>query len=97
LVADFTVASSKGKILLRALGGSLKDTVLDLANANGSVIFTNDNWQDMQKDQIEATGLAPTNVNDSAIIANLDPGSYLAIVRTKKKGGTATVEVLSLP
>jgi hypothetical protein len=82
------------------LGVSLKDTTLELANANGSSIFINDNWQDMQKAQIQATALAPTNNKDSAIVANLDSGSYMAIVRgngKNSKGGTARVEVYSLP
>src|SRR5262249_27264387 len=100
LSGDFTIGNGTAKqnILLRALGISLKDTTLELANANGSTIFTNDNWQDSQKAAIEATGLTPPNLTDSAIIANLDPGSYRAIVRGKKnKTGAARLEVYSLP
>ena len=98
LVADFTIASSKQKVLIRGIGLTLKDAVLTLANGNGSTIFTNDNWQDTQKAQIEATGLAPTNNNDSAIVADLDPGNYQAILLGKKnKSGSARVEVIPVP
>lgn len=101
LMGDFTIGNgtAKTKVLLRALGVKLKDTTLELANAaDGSTIVINDNWQDMQKTDIEATGLAPANNNDSAIVANLNPGSYRAIVRGKKnKTGDARLEVYSLP
>jgi hypothetical protein len=37
-------------------------------------------------------------VKESAIVANLDPGSYRAIVRgNKNKTGVGTVEVYALP
>lgn len=85
-------------MLLRALGISLKDPTLELANANGPTIVTNDNWQDTQKEQIEATGLAPNNSRDSAILADLDPGSYRAIVRgSKNKRAAAILELYRLP
>jgi hypothetical protein len=58
----------------------------------------NDNWPDTQAADIQATGLAPSNTKESAIIANLDPGSYRAIVRgNKNKTGVGTVEVYTLP
>jgi hypothetical protein len=97
LIGGFTIGGSgKTRVLLRGLG--LKDPTLELANANRSSIFLNNNWQDTQSAAIQATGLAPGNVKESAIVANLDPGSYLAIVRgNKKKTGVGTVEVYTLP
>jgi citrate synthase len=62
------------------VSGALADPVLELHKSDGTVV-TNDNWKDTQQTAIAATGLAPTNDLESAIIANLPPGSYTAIVR----------------
>jgi hypothetical protein len=44
-----------------------------------------------------ATGLAPTNTLESAILANLAAGSYTAIVSDKNGGtGVALVEVFAV-
>ena len=46
---------------------------------------------------IEATGLAPTNDLESAIIATLDPGLYTAVVNGKDGGtGVGLVEAYDL-
>jgi hypothetical protein len=75
---------------IRALGPSLidagladvlPDPTLEFHNGNGSLIAFNDNWKDAQQAEIEATGLAPTNDLESAILVRLDPGLYTAIVR----------------
>ena len=98
MIGDFTLeGSTKAKVLLRALGSSLQDPTLELATADGSTIAANDNWQDTQKAQIEATGLAPNDDNDTAIVTDLDPGSYRAIVRGKNKKGSVTLELYTLP
>jgi hypothetical protein len=91
LMGDFTIGGGDGKtkVLIRVLGpslegaGTLQDPTLELDNANGTQIFFNDNWQDSQAAQIQATGLAPTNSKESAIVVNLDPGHYTATVRGK--------------
>ena len=84
------------RVLLRAIGPSLSnfgitdplaDPVLELHAQDGMLISTNDNWNSPPAPDIEATGLAPTNPLESAIIATLDPGLYTAIV-TGKNGGT---------
>jgi hypothetical protein len=88
--SGFTVnTGGKVNVLIRALGpsfGGLADPTLELDKADGTRIFFNDNWQDSQKSQIQATGMAPTNPNESAIVANLDPGDYIAVVRGKVTG-----------
>jgi hypothetical protein len=62
----------------------LSDPVLELHAADQSLISSNDNWQDnSQAGEIEATGLAPTNPSESALIATLDPGPYTAILSGK--------------
>ena len=61
------------------------------------MIAFNDNWKDTQQGQIEATGLAPTNDAESAIVETLLPGNYTAIVRGKNNTmGVALVEAYGL-
>ena len=96
-------SSGTGQVLIRAIGPSLSgsgvpnpvnDPVLALFDANGQKIITNDNWEDNQQAAIMATGLAPTNTLESAILANLSSGAYTAIVSDKNGGtGVALVEV----
>ena len=42
--------------------------------------ITNNNWKDTQETEIQATGIAPTNDLESAIVKTLDPGAYTAIL-----------------
>ena len=93
-------------VVVRALGPSLSqagvsnalaDPTLELHDSSGTVITSNDDWQDTQKEQINATGLAPTDPNESAIYAALPTGAYTAVVRgTNDTTGTALVEVYSV-
>jgi hypothetical protein len=94
------------KVLVRAIGPSLaqhsitnplQDPTLELHNGNGALIAFNDNWKDTQQAQIQATGLQPTNDNESAILRTLPPGNYTAVVRGKNNTiGVALVEVYGL-
>jgi acetyl esterase/lipase len=93
-------------VLVRALGPSLApfgigsplpDPVLDLHDGNGSLIFSNDDWSSDQRQAIAATGLAPTDNRESAILATLQPGSYTAIVHDANGAtGVALVEAYDL-
>jgi hypothetical protein len=73
--------------IIRAIGpslplaGTLADPTLELHDGNGTIIASNDNWKDTQESAIQATGVAPTNDAESAIVETLAPGSYTAIVR----------------
>ena len=43
---------------------------------------TNDNWRDApNSSEIAATGLAPGDDREAAVLALLEPGTYTAIVR----------------
>ena len=100
-------AGSLLRVLVRALGPSLAsvgvatplaDPTLSLHDANGNVIANNDNWKDSQQAAIAATGKAPPNDNESAILALLAPGNYTAIVAGKNRTtGVALIEFYSLP
>ena len=48
--------------------GSLADPVIAIFEGNGQQIAPNDNWQDTQAIEIKATGKAPPNSSESAIL-----------------------------
>ena len=84
----------------------LADPTLELHDGTGALIASNDDWQHtiiggiISADQVAAiqnSGHAPTVATESAIIGNLPPGDYTAIVRGKNIiVGVALVEVYDL-
>lgn len=73
------------------------DPVLELHDADGDLLASNDNWKDTQETEIEATGLAPTNDAESALLQTLPSGAYTAIVRgAGDTTGVGLVEVYNL-
>ena len=91
------------RIIVRAIGpslnitGKLADPTLELRDGNGALIRANDNWRSDQQAEIIATGIPPANDLESAIVQNLAPGSYTAIVRgVNGTTGIALVEVYAL-
>jgi len=84
----------------------LPDPTLELHNGRGALIASNDNWQTTviggiitqdQVAEIQASGHAPSDPSESAIIADLSPGRYTATVRGKNIIiGIALVEVYDL-
>ena len=109
LIGGFILGSQTGstKVLTRATGPSLKpglanalgDPTLELYDQNGASIATNDNWKDApNRAAIEATGLAPTNDAESAILMTVPPTPYTAIVRGKNNTtGIGLIEVYNVP
>ena len=50
-----------------------------------------------QRDQLEITGIAPTNDKESALLVTPDPGSYTAVIRGKNNtAGVTLVEVYQM-
>ena len=109
LIGGFIVggnALANNAVIVRAIGPSLSqgrvtnplaDPTLELHNASGAIVASNDDWQDTQEAQITATGLAPTDPNESAIYATLPAGNYTGVVRgAGDTTGTALVEVYSI-
>lgn len=91
------------RVIVRAIGpsvaapGVLADPTLELRASDGTLIATNDNWRSDQEAEIVATGIAPTSELESAIVRELQPGTYTAIVRgVNDTAGVALVEVYSL-
>lgn len=107
LIGGFIVGGNQTqRMLLRAIGpslaanhvsGALADPMLELHNASGAVIASNDDWRAAQETEIEATGIAPVDDKESAIVATLAPGNYTAIVRgAANSTGIGLVEVYRL-
>lgn len=97
------VGSTDAKVVVRAIGPSLplsnalQNPTLDLYNANGEVLQSNDNWRDQQQPDIEATSLAPSNDLEAALVRTLQPGNYTAIVRgANETTGVGLVEVYNV-
>ncbi|HKP03198.1 MAG TPA: kelch repeat-containing protein [Chthoniobacterales bacterium] len=96
-------------VIVRALGpsvpvtGALANPTLELHDANGTSIASNDDWKtrpdgSSQQAEIEATTLPPSNDMESALVRRLSPGSYTAIVRGNNGStGIGLVEIYHLP
>ena len=95
------------RVLLRAIGPSLAaagiqdpvhDPQIELFDRDGAKIAGNNNWKDSQQAQIESTGAAPTTDAEAAIVIELTPGAYTAVVRAvDSHSGVALVEAYNLP
>jgi plastocyanin len=107
MIGGFIVTGSVSKkVIVRAIGPSLAeanvtdvlaDPVLELRAADGSLVKKNDNWKETQQAEIEATGVAPKNELESALVAPLNPGNYTAIVSGQgERTGVGLVEVYDL-
>ncbi len=94
MIAGLIVSGSSPKrVLLRALGptlgrapfnipGALANPTLELHAASSALITSNDNWTNSASvDEIRASGYAPPDNLEPAILATLNPGNYTAIVR----------------
>jgi hypothetical protein len=102
------------RVIVRAIGpsltangnplpGRLADPTLELHNASGTMVVTNDNWKindqtgQSQEADIRATTVPPANDLESTILATLPPDNYTAIVRGKNNTvGIAVVEAYNL-
>ena len=109
MIGGFIIGGGGGSgstVIVRAIGpsltaqnitGALADPSLDLYDANGMIIASNDNWKDTQEAEVTATTIPPTNDSESAIVDFLVPGAYTAIVRgVNGTTGVAFVEVYNL-
>jgi PKD domain len=111
LIGGFIAGPDSGaptEIVLRAIGPSLQsagiqnflaDPTLTFYDAQGNQLGFNDNWKDTQQSDIQASGLAPSDDHESAIlIPQVAAGSYTAIVRGKNDTtGVGLVEIYNIP
>jgi hypothetical protein len=116
MIGGFIVQGPQtNRVIIRAIGPELTqhgvpdampNPTLELHDATGALIASNDNWQTTviggiitsdQRAEILASGHAPTDGRESAIIADLPPGNYTAIVRgANDPTGVALVEAYDL-
>jgi hypothetical protein len=103
IAGTIVVGNGTTNVLFRAMGPStgipnaLLDPTLELHDGQGGIIATNDNWQDTQKDAIVATTIPPSDPRESAILRQLSPGNYTAVVRGKNNTkGVAVVEAYQI-
>jgi hypothetical protein len=81
------------RVVFRALGpsvksngnpvpGTLADPILEVRDANGTQLRSNDDWQQAPNAaEIQASGFAPSDPKESAILLTLPAGAYTSIVR----------------
>src|SRR4029077_14442422 len=91
------------KGILRAIGpsltadgvtGALQDPQIELHDATGALLDSNDNWQDsLDAGEIIASTIAPSDPREAAIVARLAPGNYTVVVSgVNNTTGIALVE-----
>lgn len=105
IAGTIVVGQAPQRVLIRAMGpslslqGKLADPILELRDANGSLLRSNDNWRSDQELEIIATTIPPSDDLESAIVQTLPAqgAAYTAIVRgTGGTTGIAVVEVYAL-
>jgi hypothetical protein len=107
MIGGFIAGNESGntRVLIRGLGpslqgevpGPLADPFLELHNANGATLESNDDWKDSpNRAEIEATGIPPDHDFESAILRSLPPGDYTAVLRGNIGSGIALVEIYNL-
>lgn len=108
LIGGFIIEGKQlKKVVLRAIGpslssagvaGVLPDPKLELHNASGDLIASNDNWQEsLDSGEVIDAGLAPSDPRESALVARLAPGTYTAVISgVNNATGIGLVESYSL-
>jgi hypothetical protein len=104
MIGGFILGGGTGasSVVIRGIGPSLSafgitnpllDPMLELHDANGAIIDSNDDWRTNQA-LIQSTGLQPSNDAESALLlSNPAPGAYTVILRGKNGGtGVGVIE-----
>jgi hypothetical protein len=105
MIGGFIIQGSTPQtVIVRARGPSLTAQGVAGALANPSLqlfsgatlVASNDDWGTAANAaQISASGFAPTNANESAILITLNPGAYTAIVSGVGSTGVGIIEVFA--
>lgn len=99
--------TADARVVVRGIGPSLaafgvtnalQNPTLELKNANGTTLMSNDDWQEGQPTEIAQLGLAPSDSRESALLISLPHGNFTAILRGKNNmTGVAVVEIYNVP
>jgi hypothetical protein len=106
-IAGFILGNQSGanSLVIRGIGPSLAkagvssplpNPALELRNADGVLLATNNDWQDnpVQAAQLIAAGLAPSDDREAGIVVSLQPGLYTALLAGENNTvGIGIVEV----
>ena len=107
VIAGFILGnnSANDRVVVRGLGPSLSqfglspilaNPTLELRDSSGTLLMSNNDWQDnaAQAAEIMAAGLAPGNQLEAALATTLPPGQYTALLAGLNNGtGIGIVEV----
>jgi trimeric autotransporter adhesin len=107
VIAGFILGGQNGndRVVVRGIGPSLTafgvpnalaNPTLELRNSDGTLLVSNNDWQDIpaQAAELIAAGLALTNNLESGIATTLPPGLYTALLAGLNDGtGIGLVEV----
>ena len=108
MIGGFIVGGDgTAKVIVRAIAPSLRergvpnplpDPTLQLFDRNGVQLEANDNWRDdPDQAEIAAAGIPPEHDLESALLSNIPPGAYTAVVAGKNSAtGVALVEIYHL-
>ncbi len=110
LIGGFiTGGTDARRLIVRALGpslsqfgvaGPLPDPTLELRNAQGTLINSNNDWQSNPADaaEIRSYGVGPQNALESALISTVPSGAYTAVVAGNgtQPTGVALVEIFQV-
>jgi hypothetical protein len=95
-------------VVVRGIGPSLapfglspvlEDPGIELYDGNGTILISNDDWQDnpAQAAQLVSVGLAPQDAKESAVFMSLPPGAFTAILGGANGGtGIGLVELYNV-
>jgi hypothetical protein len=97
--AQTVVVRARGPSLIPfGIPNALANPTLELfRSSDNTLILSNDDWQSAANAAaVQASGFAPSNTLESAILITLNPGAYTAIVRGAASGtGVGIVEVFA--
>jgi hypothetical protein len=106
MIGGFIVRNPSGRVIIRALGPSLQsfgvpnalpDPLLELHDASGTILASNDNWRSDQEAEIIATTIPPLQDLEAGIVMTLPTGAYTAIIRdANSETGVGLIEVYDL-
>lgn len=108
VIAGFIISGPDAKtVMLRGIGpsmsangapmpGRLQDPVIALYDSSGTQIAVNNDWQSTHAAEIAATGLAPTDDLESALLVTLPPAAYTVKLLGLGRTGIGLVEIYDL-